>query len=179
MNKLEKPKPLKEEIKEVNLIRILGKDIRGDKKIIAGLTNIKGISWAFSNVICKKLGINKDAKIQDLSKEEIKKIEEFAKDVDAPSYLKNRQKDFDDGKDKHILGSDLKLREEFDIKRLKKIKSYKGARHSAGLPVRGQRTKSHFRKNRKKSGAVGVKTKKSDGRHKKEKKIVFKTKKIV
>src|SRR3989344_2028209 len=93
-------------------------------------------------------------------KEEIKDSEEFAKDVDAPSYLKNRQKDFDDGKDKHILGSDLKLREEFDIKRLKKIKSYKGARHSAGLPVRGQRTKSHFRKNRKKSGAVGVKTKK-------------------
>jgi len=47
-----------------------------------------------------------------------------------------------------------------DIKRLKKIKSYRGIRHNLGQPVRGQRTKSHFRTNRKKSGAVGVKPKK-------------------
>jgi small subunit ribosomal protein S13 len=35
---------------------------------------------------------------------------------------------------------------------MKKIKAYKGVRHSLGQPVRGQRTKSHFRKNKKKSG---------------------------
>ena len=73
--------------------------------------------------------------------------------------MKNRQKDFEDGENKHISGADLKLRREFDLKRLKKIKSYKGVRHSHGLPVRGQRTKANFRKNRKKSGATGAKKK--------------------
>jgi len=50
----------------------------------------------------------------------------------------------------------LKLRKEFDIKRLKKVKSYRGMRHAFGLPVRGQRTRSHFRKGR----SVGVQKKK-------------------
>jgi ribosomal protein S13 len=56
------------------------------------------------------------------------------------------------GTNKHIYGADLNLQVDFDIKRLKKIKAYKGVRHAAGQPVRGQRTKSHFRANKKKSG---------------------------
>jgi small subunit ribosomal protein S13 len=72
--------------------------------------------------------------------------------VDIPSFLKNRQKDFTTGKDEHLFGPDLTLKGEFDIKRLRKIKSYKGIRHTNKLPVRGQRTKSHFRKNKKKAG---------------------------
>jgi small subunit ribosomal protein S13 len=43
---------------------------------------------------------------------------------------------------------------EFDIKRMKQIKSYKGMRHSLKQPVRGQRTRSHFRTT---GVAVGVK----------------------
>ena len=45
----------------------------------------------------------------------------------------------------HLISTDLKLRKEFDIKFMKKIKSYKGMRHASGLPVRGQRTRAHFR----------------------------------
>ncbi len=140
----------------VRLVRILAKDIRGDKDIYSGLTLIKGISWSFSNVVCKKLRIDKKKKIEDLSKDEIKKIEDFINNVDVPGFLVNRRKDSDSGKDKHLNGSDLDLQKEFDMKKMKRIKSYKGVRHSAGLPVRGQRTKSNFRKNRKKGGAVGV-----------------------
>ena len=44
-----------------------------------------------------------------------------------------------------MIGSNLKLRREFDIRLMKKIKSYKGMRHAIAQPVRGQRTKSHFR----------------------------------
>ena len=44
-----------------------------------------------------------------------------------------------------------------DLRRLKKIKSNRGLRHQWGLPVRGQRTKSNFR--RSKGKAVGVKRK--------------------
>ena len=54
----------------------------------------------------------------------------------------------------------MDLKKDFDIKRLKKIKSYKGFRHSSKLPLRGQRTKGNFRKNRAKS--VGIKKKKKN-----------------
>jgi len=152
----EKEKKSKLEMSEEKLIRILGKDLRGSKKVLAGLTRVRGISWAFANSICKKLKINENKRIGDLTEGEIKKISEFVKNPDVPSFLKNRRKDFDSGEDRHLNGPDLDLRKDFDIKRLRKIKSYRGVRHAMGLPTRGQKTRSHFRKNRKKSGAVGV-----------------------
>lgn len=155
-----KEKHDKNEKENVTLVRILGRDIRGDMKVLAGLTKISGISWAFGGAICKTLNLDKDKKIQELTPQEIEKIEKISDIEGIPSFMKNRQKDFDDGDDKHLMGPDLRLRKEFDIKRLKKIRSYKGVRHNVGLPVRGQRTKANFRKNRKKSGAVGVNKKK-------------------
>jgi len=152
-------KHVAKEQEDVNLIRILGKDIRGDKRLFSGLTQIRGISWGISSAICKKLNLDKGKRIQDLNSEEIGVIEAFVKNLDVPPYMKNRQKDFDDGEDKHVSGVDLRVRGEFDIKRLRKIKSYRGNRHAVGLPVRGQRTKSHFRRNRKKSGATKVNSK--------------------
>lgn len=157
--KEESKKKFHQEESEVNLVRILGKDIRGDKKLLLGLTKINGISWTFASAVCRILNLDKNKKIQDVTPEEIKVLENFIRNPDVPAFIKNRQRDFDDGEDKHISGADLKLKKEFDIKRLKKIKSYKGVRHTAGLPVRGQRTRSNFRKNRKKSGAVGLKKK--------------------
>ena len=145
---------------EASLVRVLGKDIRGNKKLGAGLTDITGISWAFSNAICKALGLDKNKKVGELSEGDIKKIEESIENLEVPSFLKNRQKDFESGKDGHLLGSDLKLRIEFDVKRLRKIKSYRGVRHANKLPVRGQRTKSNFRKDRRKKGSSGIKKKK-------------------
>ncbi len=147
-----------QEEQEVRLVRILAKDIRGDKKVLVGLTKIKGISWAISNAICRKLNIDVDKQIQDLSKEDIEKITEFMSNPEILSFLMNRQKDLDSGEDLHFHGSDLNLRKEFDIKRQRKIKSYKGIRHGLGLPVRGQRTKANFRKNKRK-GATGIKKK--------------------
>ena len=62
--------------------------------------------------------------------------------------------DFITGEDSHLLGSNLDLNEELDIKRLKKIRSFRGYRHAMGQPTRGQSTRSHFRTNRKKG--VGI-----------------------
>lgn len=140
------------------ILRIMQKDIEGGMKLYPGLTKIKGISWSLSNVVCKKIGFDKNRKIESLTESEIKKIEEFLKNPDIPKYLKNRQKDFETGKDEHLIGSNLELRKEFDIKRLKKIKSYRGYRHVAGLPVRGQRTRAHFRKNRLKGAGIKKKS---------------------
>jgi len=142
---------------EEKVVRILSKDIEGGLKIYVGLTKIKGISWSLANAICKTLDIDKNRKVGSLSKEEIEKINEFIKRPKIPSYLFNRRVDIETGQNEHLTGSDLELKKELDIGRLKKIRSYKGYRHAVGLPVRGQRTKSHFRKNKKKG--VGIKKK--------------------
>ena len=151
----------KKKEEHITLVRVLGRDIRGDIKIGSALTNIRGISWAFSNAVCKILKLDKGKRVQDYSKEELGKIEAFIKNPEVPAFLKNRRHDFDDGEDKHVGGADLKLRTEFDIKRMRKIRSYKGSRHAVGLPVRGQRTRSNFRRNRKPSVAAAKKKVKS------------------
>lgn len=154
-----KEKKQKQESKDYELVRVLGKDIIGSKSVHSGLTNVKGISWTMSNVICKSLKLDKKTKIGDLTEDQIKSIENFIRESNFPHFLKNRQKDFDKGEDFHLYGSDLSLTTEFDVKRLKKIKSYKGIRHTAKLPVRGQRTKSNFRPNRSKSTGIRKKQK--------------------
>jgi len=140
-----KLKQQKEEEFLESLIRIYGKDIPGNKKVYPGLTYIKGVSWAVSNAICKILKINKDTKISDLTKKQIDEIESFFQKPTLYNYMKNRQKDYDTGESKHILTNELDMIKDFDIKRMKQIKSYKGLRHSLKQPVRGQRTRSHFR----------------------------------
>lgn len=160
--KLQKPhtetikKPV-EEKREERIVRIMSKDIEGKLKIYPGLTKIKGISWSMANAICKVLKINKNKKIGSLTEDEMKQLVEFMKKPKIPEYLYNRKFDFETGENKHLTGTDLELQNDFDVKRLKKIKSYRGYRHLLGLPTRGQRTKGHFRKNRMRG--VGIKKK--------------------
>jgi len=155
---INKPLSLSPERKEdERIVRILSKDIEGKMRIYAGLTKIKGISWAVSNAICKALKIKKERKIGSLTEKEIAGISEFLKNPTFPKHLANRQKDFETGETAHLVSADLELRTDFDIKRLKKIKSYRGFRHAAGLPTRGQRTKGHFRPRKMKG--VGIKKK--------------------
>ena len=56
----------------------------------------------------------------------------------------------------HLSSTELQIAKENDIKLLKKIKCYKGIRHIYSLPVRGQSTRSNFRKNKGKA-KLGVK----------------------
>lgn len=149
-----KPSEKQKEQTHGSIIRIMSKDISGGMSVYSGLTRIKGVSWNFSNAVCKKLNVNRRKKVADLSQDEIDKIVAFIKNPDVPSHLLNRRRDIDTGEDKHLQGSDLDLRKEFDIKREKKIKSNRGIRHAAGLPVRGQKTKSNFRKNKKKGAGI-------------------------
>ena len=138
------------------LIRILSYDIPGSKSVGVGLTKIKGVSWTIAKVISIKLGIPQSKKFQDLTSEELKKIEDFLENPDIPGFLKNRRSDPETGEELHLKGTDLDLKKEFDIKRLKKMRSYAGIRHASRLPVRGQRTRANFRS---KGKAVGVKRK--------------------
>ena len=138
--------------REEELVRILATDIPVETNVFHGLTRIKGVSWSFSNAICHSLGIDKSKKIKDLSPSEMEKIEKSIKNPNVPIWLLNRRKDYSTGEDKHLIASDLDYQKEMDVRRLKKIHSYKGLRHALGLPVRGQRTRAHFRQ----SAAIGV-----------------------
>lgn len=138
----------------LGLMRISGTDIPLNMTIYAGLARIKGISWSMSNAICTYLKIPKLRKISTLTESEIEKIIETIKSAKIKPWLLNRKRDRETGKDRHLVGSELDLQKEFDIRRIKKIRSYKGIRHSQNQPVRGQRTRSHFRK---KGPSVGVK----------------------
>jgi len=146
----------KQEVKQ--LVRLCGADIDGSKKLYHALRRIKGVSYSFSNAICQISKLDPHKQIGALNPEDLKKIEDILTNplkYEIPSWMLNRRKDYDDGTNKHLFSTDIKFRVDFDVKRLKKIKAYRGMRHAAGLPVRGQRTKAHFRR----GGTVGVKKK--------------------
>ena len=134
-----------------HIVRIFNTDLDGNKKILQALRKIKGISFMFSSAICTLASIDQNKKAGYLEEIQVKKIEEILKEplkFNIPLWMFNRRKDPDDGKNKHIIGPELKFTHENDIRMLKKIRCYKGVRHSFGLPVRGQRTKSNFRRNK-------------------------------
>ena len=135
------------------LIRVANTDIQGKKQLYYGLTDIFGISYSFANALCQSLNLDRRRKIGSLNEKEIKDIEAtIAHPETIPQWLRNRRKETETGSDVHAIGSNLRLMQEFDVRRLKKIKSYRGIRHGLGLPVRGQSTKAHFRHGK----AVGV-----------------------
>jgi small subunit ribosomal protein S13 len=132
--------------------------MQGTLKTIYALTEIKGISLSLSNAILKKAGVNPDVRVGFLTETEITKIEEIIKDptkYSLPTWLFNRRKDTETGKDTHIISADLVLRTKMDIDHAKGIRSWRGYRHAYGLKVRGQRTKTTGRAGK----ALGVKKK--------------------
>lgn len=134
------------EVQEI--IRLGNTDIDGTKRIEDAIHDIKGVSYAYANAVVENLDFDPDTRIGSLEDDEVDSIEELIRnpaDSDIPTWLRNRRKDRKTGDDKHIIESDLVMTQEFDIRRLKNINSYRGRRHKYGLPVRGQKTKSSFR----------------------------------
>lgn len=145
-----------------HLVRVANTDLDGNKAILQALRKIKGISFMFANALCHAAGVDARQKAGYVKEDHIKKLEavlENPSKFSIPSWFFNRRKDYDSGADKHVLGGDLKFNTENDIKQMKKIRCYRGMRHAYGLPVRGQRTKSNFRKN--KGNVLGVKKRSS------------------
>ena len=141
-------------------VRIANTDLDGNKSIGNSLIKIKGISFMLSHAICKAAKIKGTKKTGYLSDDEVSRIDEALKEPanhNLPSWLFNRRRDPEDNGDRHLIGTTLSFTQDNDVKMMKKIKSYKGIRHSLGLPVRGQRTRSNFRKNKGK--VMGVKRK--------------------
>jgi len=138
-----------------HIVRIVGNDIPGAKKIIAGLTQIRGIGYNFANAIIDSLKIPSNGNIGNLTESQVQSIEKIIKDPNSanfPSWFLNRRKDVETGQTIHMITSDIALTVRNDIEREKGIYSWRGYRHMYGLKVRGQCTRTSGRK----GGAVGV-----------------------
>jgi len=144
---------------EKKIIRIAKEDLDGDLPVERALWKIKGIGKNFAHAIRVALGYDSKKKLGELSEEEIKKLEDCIynpKKYNIPSWLYNNRRDLETGEDMHLVGSELALKIKTRIDFLKKIRCYRGVRHWLNLPVRGQRTRAHFRK----GATVGVQRKK-------------------
>jgi len=142
--------------RQKHIVRVAETDLDGVKPVSTGIMEIRGVSHMFANAVAKVTPLA-DKKILDLSEDEIKQIEDIIynpQKYNIPHWLFNRRFDPDTGLHKHFAVSNLQLTHTTDINKLKKMKCYKGIRHGLGLPVRGQRTRSSFRK---KGATVGVK----------------------
>lgn len=122
------------------MARIAGVDLPRDKRVEIGLTYILGIGLSSSQQILAKTGVNPDTRVRGLTEDEVQKIREVI------------------GSDYKVEG-DLRRDTALNIKRLIEVNSYRGKRHRAGLPVRGQRTKTNARTRKGPRKAVAGKKK--------------------
>lgn len=124
------------------MARIAGTNIPNEKRVEIGLTYIYGIGLVTSQKMLEEVKISPDTRVKDLSDDELTKLREYI--------------------DKNLkVEAELARTVTGNIKRLKEIKSYRGARHSASLPARGQRTKTNARTKRGKRVTVGSGRKKA------------------
>ena len=108
------------------MARIAGVDLPPNKRAQIGMTYIYGVGRSRATDILGQAGISVDAKIKDLSEDELNKIRTI---LDTEGDIEG----------------DLRKQIQLDIKRLMDIGCYRGLRHRRGLPVRGQRTHTNAR----------------------------------
>lgn len=106
--------------------RIAGVILDDKKRAEVGLTKIYGVGRSVSRDILTRCDVDFDTKIGDLSEDTISRLRTII-EKEVP------------------VEGDLRREVVSNIQRLKQIKAYRGIRHSRGLPVRGQRTKTNSR----------------------------------
>jgi small subunit ribosomal protein S13 len=118
------------------MARIAGVNLPNQKRLEIGLTYIYGIGQPTAHKICVALGLSPDAKVRDLTDEEVTALR---------AYI-----------DQNVeVEGDLRRERTQAIKRLQEIGAYRGQRHRRGLPVRGQRTKTNARTRKGPKKTVG------------------------
>ena len=138
-----------------HIVRIVGNDIPGAKKVLIGLTQIKGIGHNFATAVLDTLKIDTNSNIGFLTESDVQAIEKLITNPNSgnfPAWFLNRRKDIETGSNLHLLTSDIDFTLRNDIERERITASWRGYRHLNGLKVRGQRTRTTGRK----GGAVGV-----------------------
>ena len=118
------------------MARIAGIDLPNQKRGVIGLTYIFGIGRSSARSILAEAEISEDKKVQDWDDDDLSKIRKIITD-------------------RFKIEGALRSEVQLNIKRLMDVGCYRGIRHRAGLPLRGQRTKNNARtrKGRKKTVA--------------------------
>ena len=106
------------------MVYILNKNLKDSQKIRIALQGIYGVGSFLSHQICDQLGFSQKALVKDLTS--------FQKDQLVRIF-----------QNYYFSGSELQRMVDEDIKRFITIGCYRGYRHAASLPVRGQRTKTN------------------------------------
>jgi len=97
-----------------------------NKRLEIALTYVYGIGSTLSKELIEKTGLDGNKRANDLTESE---IAELRKELET----------------NYAVEGDLRRKVNNDVQRLKEIKSYRGFRHSVGLPCRGQKTKCNAR----------------------------------
>lgn len=108
------------------MVRIAGVNIPNEKTVEIALTYIYGIGRTTSNNILKQAKIDPNIRVKDLDTKQENQIRQLVEK-------------------QHVVEGELRRENIASIKRLKDIRSYRGARHSKNLPCRGQKTKTNSR----------------------------------
>ena len=136
----------------MGIIRFFEVDIEDTQRVDRALMRIKGISFSMAHAIIEVSGMDPNKKFADMSEDDLKKLEEIIRNPQEhgiPEFLLNRRRDYWTNESKHIVASDINMVLREDVRRLKKTRSYRGIRHESKLPLRGQRTRSTHRRNKK------------------------------
>ena len=118
------------------MARISGVVIPSEKQVQIALTYIYGIGPKHASTILAAAKIEPTTRVKDLTEAEEQKL----RDIIDNDY---------------VTEGDLGRLVANNIKRLKDINAYRGLRHKAGLPTRGQRTRTNARTRKGKAVAVG------------------------
>ncbi len=113
------------------VVRIENVTIPSNKHVRIALTAIYGIGINRATELCESVEVSPHQRISSLSDEDIERLRDAVKNADF------------------IVEGNLRREVATNIKRLKDIRSYRGARHKQGLPVRGQKTKTNARTRKK------------------------------
>lgn len=122
------------------MARIAGVNIPTNKRVEIALSYIHGIGRTKATEICNRIGLPKERRVNELTDGEVIQIREI---IDAD----------------HLVEGDLRREVAMNIKRLMDLRSYRGLRHRAGLPVRGQRTSTNARTRKGKAKPIAGKKK--------------------
>ena len=118
------------------MLRLVGVDLPEQKRIEVALRYIYGVGPKLSKDILDKAKVNPDTRAGKLTAEEVARLQKIL--------------------DTYQVEGDLRKDIRENVARLKRIGSYRGHRHVAGLPVHGQRTRTNSRTKRGKRKTIGA-----------------------
>lgn len=131
------------------IVRIAGRDLKGEFVLGRALSRVKGVGErlgpVITEVVARELRVPMDMYVGELSEEQIERVESIMSEPQkygVPAWMLNRRKDTETGVDKHLIGANLTFTIQQDIEREKNVNSWRGYRHNYGQKVRGQHTRT-------------------------------------